>query len=89
MIYRMVRQVLEKQGRRVPEDCSLVCFDYSNEDWETEGVTCSIHQGRRIGREVASRLMRMIRNRDCDDLGYTCVLTPEIFVGRSVGPAIR
>ena len=89
MIYRMVRQVLEKQGRRVPEDCSLVCFDYSNEDWETEGVTCSIHQGCRIGREVASRLMRMIRNRDCDDLGYTCVLTPEIFVGRSVGPAIR
>ena len=89
MIYRMVRQVLEKQGRRVPEDCSLVCFDYSNEDWETEGVTCSIQQGRRIGREVASRLMRMIRNRDCVDLGYTCVLTPEIFVGRSVGPAIR
>ena len=87
MIYRMVRQVLEKQGRRVPEDCSLVCFDYSNEDWETEGVTCSIHQGCRIGREVASRLMRMIRNRDCDDLGYTYVLAPEIYLGRSVGPA--
>ncbi len=87
MIYRMVRQVLEKQGRRVPEDCSLVCFDYSNEDWETEGVTCSIHQGCRIGREVASRLMRMIRNRDCDDINYTYVLTPEIYLGRSVGPA--
>ena len=89
MIYRMVRQVLEKQGRRVPEDCSLVCFDYSNEDWKAEGITCSVHQGYRIGQEVASRLTRMIRNRDCDDLGYTCVLAPEIFVGRSVGPAIR
>ena len=86
MIYRMVRQVLEKQGRRVPEDCSLVCFDYSNEDWEAEGVTCSVHQGFRIGREVASRLMRMIRNRDCDDINYTYVLAPEIYLGRTVGP---
>jgi len=89
MIYRLVRQVLEKQGKRVPEDCSLVCFDYSSDDWETEGVTCSVHQGYRIGQEVASRLTQMIRNRDCDDLGYTCVLSPEIYVGRSVGPAIR
>ena len=86
MIYQLVRQVLDKQGRRVPEDCSLVCFDYSSEDWEAEGVTCSIHQGHRIGREVASRLMRMIQNRDCADLGYTCVLPPEIYLGRSVGP---
>ena len=84
---KLVRQVLEKQGRRVPEDCSLVCFDYSNEDWEAEGVTCSVHQGFRIGREVASRLMRMIRNRDCDDINYTYVLAPEIYLGRTVGPA--
>ena len=89
MIYQLVRQVLEKQGKRVPEDCSLVCFDYSSEDWETEGVTCSIHQGYRIGQEVASRLMRMIRNRDCDDINYTYVLAPEIYLGRSVGPARR
>ena len=89
MIYRLVRQVLEKQGKRVPEDCSLVCFDYSSDDWEAEGVTCSVHQGYRIGQEVASRLTQMIRNRDCDYLGYTCVLSPVIYVGLSVGPAIR
>ena len=35
----------------------------------------------------ASRLMRMIRNKDCDDLGYTYVLAPEIYLGRTVGPA--
>lgn len=86
MIYRMVRQVLEKQGKKVPQDCSLVCFDYSSDDWETEGVTCSVHQGYRIGQEVASRLMRMIRNRDCDDINYTYVLAPKIYQGRTVGP---
>ena len=73
----MINQVLEALGRK-----ELI-------DWKAEGITCSVHQGYRIGQEVASRLTRMIRNRDCDDLGYTCVLAPEIFVGRSVGPAIR
>ncbi len=86
MIYRLVRQALDKQGRRVPEDCSLVCFDYSGQDWEEEGVTCSIHQGREIGREVASRLMKMIRNRDCEDKNYSYVLAPKIYVGRSIEP---
>ena len=86
MIYRLVRQVLDKQGRRVPEDCSLVCFDYSGPNWAAEGVTCSIHQGREIGREVASRLMRMIRNRDCEDKNYSYVLAPKIHMGRSIGP---
>lgn len=87
MIYQLVKKVLDKHGKKVPEDCSLVCFDYSSDNWEAEGITCSVHQGYRIGQEVASRLTRMIRNRDCDDLGYTCVLPPEIYVGRSVGPA--
>ncbi len=87
MIFQLTRQVLEQLGKRVPEDCSLVCFDYSSSDWEAEGVTCSIHQGYRIGQEVAARLMRMIRNRDCDDKGYTHVLPPEIYLGRTVGPA--
>lgn len=86
-IYRMVRQVLEKQGKKIPRDCSLVCFDYSSDDWEAEGVTCFVHQGYRIGQEAASRLMRMIRNRDCDDINYTYVLAPKIYLGRTVGPA--
>ena len=57
MIYRLVRQVLEMQGKRVPEDCSLVCFDYSGKDWEEERITCSIHQGRKIGALVAQGII--------------------------------
>ena len=84
MIYRLVRQVLESQGRRVPEDCSLVCFDYSGNDWEKEGITCSVHQGRQIGVLVASRLMTMIQRRDCEDNNYTCVIKPKIYIGNSI-----
>lgn len=84
MIYRLVRQVLEEQGRRVPEDCSLVCFDYSGNDWEAEGITCSVHQGRKVGQLVATRLMTMIERRDCDDKNYTYVMKPKIYIGTSI-----
>ena len=84
IIYRLVRRVLEEQGKRVPEDCSLVCFDYSGNDWEAEGITCSVHQGQQMGRLVATRLMTMIERRDCDDKNYTYVMKPKIYEGTSI-----
>ena len=84
MIYRLVRRVLEEQGKRVPEDCSLVCFDYSGPDWEAEGITCSVHQGRQMGRLVATRLMTMMERRDCEDKNYTFVMKPKIYEGTSI-----
>ena len=74
----------EEQGRQVPEDYSLVCFDYSGDGWEEEGITCSIHQGYKIGCQVAGRLMKMISRRDCDDRDYSLVMHPEIYVGSSI-----
>lgn len=68
----------------MPEDCSLVCFDYSGKDWEKERITCSVHQGRKIGALVATRLMTMIQRKDCEDKNYTCVLKPKIYIGTSI-----
>ena len=84
IIYRLVRRALAQMDRRVPEDCSLVCFDYSGDDWQTEGVTCSVYQGFEMGRQVAGRLLRMIDRRDCEDKNYSYVMRPEIYVGRSI-----
>ena len=84
MIYRLVRSVLEAQGKQVPEDCSLAYFDYSSADWEEECVTCSVHQGRQIGTLVATRLMMMIQRKDCEDKNYTYVMKPKIHIGTSI-----
>lgn len=92
MIYRLVRQTLEAKGKRIPEDYSLVCFDYSSDQWEEEDITCSVHQGQRIGRQVAIQLMRMIRHRDYETTDYSLVLDPEIHVGstiRALGDAAK
>lgn len=84
VIYGLVCQVLQEQGKRVPEDYSLVCFDYSGDQWAEEGITCSIHQGYKIGCQVANRLMKMISHKDCEDRDYSLVMRPEIYVGTSI-----
>ena len=84
MIYRTVCQVLEQCGKRIPEDYSVVCFDYTSDAWEKEGITCSIHQGFQIGCQVGTRLMQMIKRHDCEDHGYSLALPPLIYTGNSV-----
>lgn len=87
MIYRLVQQIVEGMGKSIPEDYSVVCFDYSGDDWREKGITCSIHQGNQIGQEVATRLLKMIKNREWKEEKYSCVLSPQIFVGNSIGQA--
>lgn len=84
IIYRLVRKALQQRGKRVPEDYSLVCFDYSGEAWEEEGITCSISQGYQTGWKLAENLMKMIERKDCSGARYSCVMEPKIYIGRSV-----
>lgn len=84
VIYRLVRQAVEKMGKSIPQDYSLVCFDYSDENLEKEGITCSVARSYEIGSELGKRLMRMIENKECDDKNYSCVLKPVFYEGNSI-----
>lgn len=84
MIYLLVRQALEKIGKSIPDDYSLVCFDYSDENPDKEGVTCSITRSYEMGCELGKRLMKMIEDRACDGRNYSCVIKPIIYDGVSV-----
>lgn len=84
IVYRHVRNALDRMGKQIPADYSLVCFDYSADTYRQEGVTCSVEQGFEMGRQVALRLMQMIENRDCDDKDYTAVLKPILYDGNSI-----
>lgn len=86
IIYRLVLKALERMGKTVPEDYSLVCFDYSETSYRQEDVTCSVEQGYEMGRQLALRLMKMISTGDCDDRGYTHVMEPILYDGHSVRP---
>lgn len=84
MMLQLARKALTEARKATPEDCSLVCFDYSRDDWQETGITCSVHQGRLIGREVATRLLRMLESGEFEDNGYSHVLAPRIYEGRTV-----
>lgn len=84
IIYRLVRQALEKMGKSVPEDYSLVCFDYSVENPGKEGITCSITRSYEMGCQLGKRLMKMIENKDCDEKNYSYVMKPVIHEGTSI-----
>jgi GntR family transcriptional regulator of arabinose operon len=82
-ILQLVQQVLRNMKKKVPKDISLVCFDYSKADWKETGITCSVHQGYKIGHEAASRLMDMIETNDYDE-DYSYMIEPVIYEGNSV-----
>lgn len=88
-IYRLVCQVLKDQGRRVPEDYSLVCFDYAGECMEQEGITCSVYQGFKITQRATRQLMKMIECGDCSGRNYSLVMRPEFYIGSSIGSVDR
>lgn len=83
-VYRLVRQVLADKNKRVPEDYSLVCFDYSGENLEAEDVTCSVYQGYKITRQVTKHLIKMIHQEKGNNQDYSLVIPPEIHIGSSI-----
>lgn len=84
MIYRVIHDALHRRGKRIPDDYSVVCFDFSEDELKHDPITCSIHQGNEIGKRVAERLLQMINDRVCYDQGYSCVIEPEIHEGNSI-----
>lgn len=84
MILQIVLNALSKMDKKVPQDYSLVCFDYSNDDWSKIGITCSIHPGFEMGQQVGNRLIKMISNNDFLDNGYSYTFAPNIYEGQSI-----
>lgn len=70
------------------EDCTrrlfAGLFDYSEETYRQEDVTCSVEQGFEMGRQLALRLMEMISTGECDDRNYTYVMKPILYDGHSI-----
>ena len=84
IIYCYVKKALMRNGKRVPEDYSLVCFDYSGENWAEEGITCSISKGYLTGMKLAENLMKMIDRKECSGARYSCVMDSDIYIGKSI-----
>ncbi|MDR2738805.1 MAG: substrate-binding domain-containing protein [Treponema sp.] len=84
MLLQLVYELLTQIGKKVPDDYSVVCFDYSNSDWRERSVTSSIHPGFEMGLEIGKRIIRMIEDKDYKKHDYSYTFQPFIFEGSSV-----
>ena len=85
MILRLVLQALEKEKKKIPEDYSVVCFDYSGKDWETAGITCSLANGYETGVKAGIQLYKMLIGEKNLNRTETIVMEAQIFDGNSIG----
>lgn len=85
MVYNTVKAILSRSGKTIPQHYSVVCFDYSENDWAEEGVTCSVHPGFEMGQAAASSLLTMIARKEYKGAQYSQVIPPNIHLGTSIG----
>ena len=84
MLYEALKEVLKKHNMVIGKDLSAVCFDYSFEDYEKEGITCTVSQSYEMGRTVADRLLRMMQDPDYKKKDYSAVIPCQFHEGVSV-----
>ncbi len=84
MLLDIILKLFEEKGIRVPEDYSVVCFDYSARDWETSRITASIHPGFDMGLKVGENIVKMVEDRDYRSHDYSHVFPPRIHDGESI-----
>lgn len=84
MILKTVLHLLSNHGKEVPNDYSVVAFDYSDTDWTDSGITASIHPGFEMGLEVGKRIFRMIEDNEYKIHDYSYTFKPTIYDGWSI-----
>ncbi|MCI8711029.1 MAG: GntR family transcriptional regulator [Ruminococcus sp.] len=83
-IYTSLMNMLSEQHLRVPDDYSVVCFDYTNDDYEKTGTTCTLHRGYDLGVHIAQQITLMIQNHSVEQKQYSYSMSPALYVGTSV-----
>lgn len=84
MILEMVQQILAQMGKVIPEDYSVVCFDYSHTNWRDSSITASIHPGFEMGVEVGQRILEMVKDPNYKEHNYSYIFPPHIHDGGSI-----
>lgn len=84
MILNAALAVLRSEGKHVPQDYSVVAFDYSDTDWVDSGITASIHPGYEMGLEVGKRIYQMVKDSEYKIHDYSYTFKPTIYDGWSI-----
>ena len=84
MVLNIVLDIFKEKNIRVPEDYSIVCFDYSGSDWEKKRITSSIHPGFDMGLKVGQNIFKMVNDDNYRNKDYSYTYPPQIYDGESI-----
>lgn len=84
LILEMLLEVLEGHNKRIPQDYSVVSFDYSADDWQQRNITTSIHPGYSMGVKLAQGVMAMMDNPHYNSQEVSYMFPPHIHLGTSI-----
>lgn len=84
MLYRELIACMNEHGLAVPADRSVACFDYSDENYINERITCSVQQGREMGSLAGRRILSMISDPEYQKKDWSLVMEPVIHIGNSI-----
>lgn len=84
MILEMLLEVLAAHHKTIPEDYSVVSFDYSADDWQEKNITTSIHPGYEMGVRLARGVMTMMDSKTYSSRELSYMFPPKIHLGSSI-----
>ncbi len=84
MLYEALKNTMMTHNLVIGRDLSVVCFDYSFEDYEREGITCTVSRSYEMGRLAAKRLLEMMKDPDYKRKDYSAVISPQFYKGTSI-----
>jgi GntR family transcriptional regulator, arabinose operon transcriptional repressor len=84
MILEFILEIFQEKGISVPEDYSIVGFDYSGSDWQHQKITASIHPGFDMGVKVGQNILKMVDDPDFRNHDYSYTFSPHIIDGNSI-----
>lgn len=84
MIYKNLKETILAHALSINKDYSLVVLDYSDENYEEESITCSLHPGSEMGTLIVNRIIQMMKDPQYKKKDFSCVLAPRIYYGKSI-----
>ena len=84
LILEMLLEVLASHNKSIPQDYSVVSFDYSADNWQEQSITTSIHPSYEMGVKLAQGVMTMIHHGHHDSQEVSFMFPPKIHLGNSI-----
>ena len=84
MLLNTMLEVFQEHDVVVPQDYSIVCFDYSGSDWQARNITASIHPGFDMGVMVGQNILKIVDDPNFRNHDYSYTFPPRIHEGGSI-----